>query len=60
MAETNFSHHADFARCLNEIKLHAFPNPNYITRGGFGQAEASLRIFSRGDIRLTASRGPEV
>ena len=60
MVETNFSQHAYFARFLKEIKLHVFHNPNYTTRGGFGQAEASLRVLSRGDIRLTVSRRPEV
>ena len=60
MVETIFSQYSYFARFLKENKLHAFHNPNYTTRGGFGQAEASLRVLSRGDIRLTVSRGPEV
>ena len=60
MVETNFSQRAYFARFPKEIKLHAFHNPNYTTRGGLGQAEASLRVVSRGEIMLTVSRGPEV
>ena len=36
MVETHFSQHAYFAGFLKEIKLHAFHNPNYTTRGGFG------------------------
>ena len=49
MVEANFSQHAYFARCRKEIKLHAFHNPNYTTREGFGHGTGCLH--TRNDHR---------